>query len=104
MSDPSKLDPSDWFAAIVAGSLAGIGSAFAWFVKTKDRLYTKISQQQEHINSVDKRLNEQTTKIAVLENSFKGMEKSLEDIKIATSNTNIMLSNFLYGKHNGGDK
>lgn len=104
MSDPSKLDPSDWFAAIVAGSLAGLGSAFTWFVKTKDRLYTKIAQQEDHIDSMDKRLNEHITKLAVLENSFKGMEKSLEDIKIATSNTNKMLSHFLYGKHNGGDK
>ncbi len=54
VSDPTKLDISDWFAAIVTGIIAGIGGAMAWFNGSKRDLNARMGEIDDKLEKHEK--------------------------------------------------
>ena len=92
MADPSKLDFADWFTviatAITGGIAAGIGSAMAWFNKSKQELHTKMTTMEGEMRKWDEAHADHNTQLAVIQNCQKNTENNLEAISLTTRDTN----------------
>ena len=92
MADPSKLDFADWFTviatAITGGIAAGIGSAMAWFNKSKQELHTKMTTMEGEMRKWDEAHADHNTQLAVMQNCQKNTEDRLDTIGETTRDTN----------------
>ncbi len=51
MSDPTKLDISDYFAATVGAIVVGVGSAMTWFMRSKEKLATRMDGIEDRLDN-----------------------------------------------------
>jgi len=86
MSDPSKIDISDYFAAAVAATLAGIGGAMTWFNSTKrnlnDRMTSQAERLEEHVRENEERHHAHTLAINTVTLNQEHMHERLDEIKV----------------------
>lgn len=82
MADPQQsLSLGEWFAAIVACILAGIGGAMTWFNGEKKMLRGKMHTLENSMVAWNLAQSEQRQKHAVLEQRHENIEGKLGDIK-----------------------
>ena len=98
MSDPSKLDPSDWLSAIMAGVIAGFGAFAAMFTRSKANIYRRIDKQDERMNACEKIASEHSTQLAVIHTNQDHMSHRLDEIRECGEETNRKLDRLLERK------
>jgi hypothetical protein len=98
MSDPSKLDTSDWFSAIVAGVVAGFGAFAAMFTRSKAHIYKRIDTQEARMDAYDKISNDHSTQLAVIHTNQDHMSNRLDEIRKCGEETNRKLDRLLERK------
>jgi hypothetical protein len=87
VSDPSKLDISDYFAAIVAAGVAGIGGAMAWFNNSKKDLNKRMNdfndRLDDHFTQDEERHREHSVGLATMQTNQENMHKGLDAVQRA---------------------
>ena len=83
MADPTKLDVGDWLAVVSASILMGLGSAMAWFSKSKDKIYARLDAGEERLN--DSELQLERLKICQ-ENLHLRLDDIKEEIQLSAKN------------------
>ena len=88
MSDPVKLDASDWLAATVTGVVAGVGGAMAWFAGSKNKLTARMDAQEVRMNIHTEKHFSHETQLAVIHTNQDHLSHRLDEIRECTRDTN----------------
>jgi hypothetical protein len=85
---------------LVGGSITlGVSGAFAWFKKSKDRIYERLEDLEKEMNAYAGKQQDwhlqNSSKLAVLENNQKHIDNSLARIEGMTRGTNSQFQKLL---------
>ncbi len=85
MSDPTKLDASDWFAAGVAILMASIGGVMKWFYASRKSMQDEIAKTNERLDEhfvMDAQRHEtQSIALKEVQVSQGHLKERLDDVK-----------------------
>jgi hypothetical protein len=85
MNDPSKWDISDYFGPTVGAIVVGVGSAMAWFSRSKDKLTTRMealdTKITEHAQVDANNHLDQTIKLTTVAANQEHIHQRLADIQ-----------------------
>ena len=80
MSDPAKLDFSDWLQVAVGSMVSGIAAAMAWFSGEKRVMHDRMDKMEGAMRCWDESQSDHKTQLAVLETCQRNTEERLDEL------------------------
>ncbi len=81
MSDPGKLDLSDWLSVALLAISGGIGSAMAWFKSSNQKRDDRMETLEEKMERYEELRAATVTRLAVIETCQSNLLDKMNEIK-----------------------